>query len=181
MKMERRATKVARTSQNYEGYDLSEESDRSRGVHGSEMRDREGEVRDDVGVGTSDLVGNIVSQNRTTCLPNRGMATSSSCNKPAAPLYFRRSYSFSFSNDATKSRSAGSSVLLRRKLQAVRKHRVNYTMVKRRQEDSRKIVPSVSEGLHVTTRQSTRPHSNVLRDMGDLQAPLGSPDSGIRE
>jgi hypothetical protein len=70
---------------------------------------------------------------------------------------------------------------VRRKLKAVRKHRVNYTMVKRRQENSRKIVPSVSEGLHVTARQSTRPTSNVLRDMGDLQAPLGSPDSGISE
>jgi hypothetical protein len=47
MNMERRANKVARTSsvsaslsakmsheQNYEGYDLSEESDRSRGVRG---------------------------------------------------------------------------------------------------------------------------------------------------
>jgi hypothetical protein len=98
--------------QNYEGYDLSEESDRSRGVHGSEMRDREIEVRY-VGVGTSDLVRNIVSQNRTTSLPNHGMATSS-CNKPAAPLYFRRGYSFS--NDATNSRSAGGSVLVHRKL-----------------------------------------------------------------
>jgi hypothetical protein len=65
---------------------------------------------------------------------------------------------------------------VRRKLKAVRKHRVN-----RRQENSRKIVSSVSEGLHVTARQSTRPTSNVLRDMGDLQAPLGSPDSGISE
>jgi hypothetical protein len=72
---------------------------------------------------------------------------------------------------------------VRRKLKAVRKHRVNYTIVQRRQENSRnrKIVPSVSEGLHVTARQSTRPNSNVLRDIGDLQAPLGSPDSGISE
>jgi hypothetical protein len=53
MNMERRANKVARTSsssasaslsaimsheQNYEGYDLSEESDRSRGVHGPGVR-----------------------------------------------------------------------------------------------------------------------------------------------
>jgi hypothetical protein len=45
------------------------------------MRDRESEVRD-VGVGTSDLVRNILSQNRTTCLLNHGMATASAMMPP---------------------------------------------------------------------------------------------------